>query len=126
MSEGQGRLSVGVDAILSNTTMPLNKTKVRRGWLVLQHLGGAARAARRAGAALPVLPGCCAGWLLQERRSSQAAGCSRTQQDAAAGRAAGGPGDSGGVCARHTSTVLPSPAAPAPQIICTLGPACRE
>lgn len=30
MSEGQGRLSVGVDAILSNTTMPLNKTKVRR------------------------------------------------------------------------------------------------
>lgn len=28
MSEGQGRLSVGVDAILSNTTMPLNKTKV--------------------------------------------------------------------------------------------------
>lgn len=80
-------MSVGVDAILSNTTMPLNKTKASGGGG-----GGGGRV--------------CGEGASGQGRDGGAIDCHWQHRDA---------------CSDEPSTDAPSM-----QIICTLGPACRE
>lgn len=126
MSEG-GRLSVGVDAILSNTTMPLNKTKVCAAaparWRRQPRPAPAGRACAAAGAAGA------------QQRCSRAtnAACGAPRPAGSHQRRRAGllqvaaPVLPGQTCARLLLTaLLPLPPPLCSQIICTLGPACRE